>query len=102
VLADLRREYELKIERDRAVLNELLVEKRQLHKEELQWARRHLLLVEKGEVIDAFRKGVISQEVQEKQLADIDTLLLGLKTGETEAPNAWLKPVAGSASQEVK
>ena len=85
VLAGLRREYEQKIERDRAVLNDLLIEKRQLHKEELQWARRHLLLVEKGEVIDAFRKGVLSQEVQEKLLADIDTLLLRLETGETEA-----------------
>ena len=64
VLAGLRREYEQKIERDRTVLNDLLIEKRQLHKEELQWARRHLLLVEKGKVIDAFRKGVFSQEVK--------------------------------------
>ena len=87
VLASLRREYEQKIERDRTVLNELLIEKRQLHKEELQWARRHLLLVEKGKVIDAFRKGVLSQAVQEKLLADIDTLLLRLETGETESPN---------------
>jgi len=44
-----------------------------------------LLLVEKGKVIDAFRKGVLSQAVQEKLLAAIDTLLLRLDTGETEA-----------------
>ena len=85
VLAGLRREYEQKIERDRAVLNELNIEKQQFHKEELQWARRHLLLVEKGKIIDAFRKGVLSQAVQEKLLAAIDTLLLRLETGETEA-----------------
>ena len=85
VLVGLRREYEQKIERDRAVLNELNIEKQQFRKEELQWARRHLLLVEKGKVIDAFRKGVLSQAVQEKLLAAIDTLLLRLETGETEA-----------------
>ena len=48
VRASLRREYEQKVERDRAALDELHIERRQLHTEELQWARRHLLLVEKG------------------------------------------------------
>jgi hypothetical protein len=46
-------------------------------------ARRHLLLVEKGAVIDAFHQGVLSQTVQEKLLADIDTQLLRLESGET-------------------
>jgi CPA1 family monovalent cation:H+ antiporter len=87
VLAGLRREYEQKIEREMALLNELHIDKQQFYKEELLWPRRHMLLVEKGKVIDAFRKGVLSQAVQEKLLATIDTLLLRLETGETEAPN---------------
>ena len=83
VLADLRREYEEKVERDRSALDELHLEKQQLQAEELQWVRRHLLLKEKGVVIDAFHQGVLNQEVQEKLLADIDTRLLRLESGES-------------------
>jgi monovalent cation:H+ antiporter, CPA1 family len=85
VLAGLRREYEQKVEHDRTALEELHLKKQQLQAEELQWARRHLLLVEKGKVIEAFHQGVLSQAVQEKLLADIDGQLLRLETGETEA-----------------
>jgi CPA1 family monovalent cation:H+ antiporter len=87
VLAVLRREYEQKVERDSAALDELHIERRQLHAEELQWARRHLLLVEKNVVIDAFHRGHLSQTVQEKLLADIDAQLLRLESGETDEPN---------------
>ena len=84
VLANLRSEYEQKVERDSAALDELHLEKQQFRAEELQWARRHLLLVEKGEVIDAFRHETLSQAVQEKLLTDIDAQLLRLESGETE------------------
>jgi CPA1 family monovalent cation:H+ antiporter len=87
VLAGLRREYEQKVERDSAALEELHIEGQQLHAEELQWARRHLLLVEKGVVIDAFHRGYLNQAVQEKLLADIDAQLLRLESGETEESN---------------
>ena len=83
VLVSRRREYEQKVERDNAALDEFRVERLQLHAEEVQWARRHLLLVEKGVVIDAFHHGVLSQTVQEKLLADIDAQLLRLESGET-------------------
>ena len=95
MLADLRRGYEQKIERDRAVLNELHLDKQQFHVEELQWAQRHLLLVEKGKVIDAFHHGVLSQGVQEKLLADIDARLLYLESGETDAISESCKLAGG-------
>ena len=82
VLVSLRREYEQKVERDNAALDEFHLERQELHAEEVQWARRHLLLVEKGVVIDAFHHGVLSQTVQEKLLADIDAQLLRLESGE--------------------
>ena len=87
VLTDLRRDYEQKVERDSAALNELHIERQQLQAEESQWARRHLLLVEKGVVIDAFHRGLLSQAVQEKLLADIDAQLLRLESGESEESN---------------
>jgi len=83
VLAGLRREYEQKVEPDSVALDELHIERQQLHAEELKWARRHLLPVEKGVVIDAFHRGHLSQTVQEKLLADIDAQLLRLESGET-------------------
>ena len=87
VLASLRRDYEQKVERDSAALSELHMEKQELQAEESQWARRHLLLVEKGVVIDAFHRGLLSQAVQEKLLADIDAQLLRLESGESEESN---------------
>jgi hypothetical protein len=83
VLASLRREYEQKVERDSAALDELHLDRQQLHAEELQRARRHLQLVEKSAVIDAFHRGLLSQAVQEKLLADIDAQLLRLESAET-------------------
>jgi CPA1 family monovalent cation:H+ antiporter len=85
VLAGLRRKYEQKVESDSATLDELQIEKRQLHAEELRWAWRHLLQVEKGAVIDAFHRGHLSQAVQEKLLADIDGQLMRLETGKTDS-----------------
>ena len=82
VLATLRKEYEQKVEKDREALNELHLASQQLHEEEVQWARRHLLLVEKRVVTDAFHRGVLSQDVQEKLLVDIDAQLLRVETGE--------------------
>ncbi len=83
VLADLRREYEKKIEDDKTVLDELHLEIRQLQAEEEKWARRHLLQVEKNEIIDAFHHGVFNQVVQEKLLANLDAQLLSLESGES-------------------
>ncbi|PKN89487.1 MAG: Na+/H+ antiporter [Deltaproteobacteria bacterium HGW-Deltaproteobacteria-1] len=85
VLSDLRREYEQKVERDSAALDELHIDNQQLHAEELQRTRRHLLLVEKNTVIDAFHRGLLSQAVQEQLLADIDIRLLRLETAKTDS-----------------
>jgi hypothetical protein len=84
VLASLRREYEQKVERDSAALDELPLDKKQIHAEEAQWARRHLLLVQKGVMTDAFHHGGLSQDVLEKLLADIDAQLLHLESGEAD------------------
>jgi CPA1 family monovalent cation:H+ antiporter len=84
VLAGLRSEYEKKIERDSAALDGLQLDRQQLRGEEFQRARRHLQSVEKGAVIEAFQRGLISQTVQDKLLADIDAELLRIESGETD------------------
>jgi len=85
VLADLRAEYERRRGKDRDKLHEFQIEQKEIRAEEMRWAKRHLLLVEKQEVIDAFHQGVLSQTVYEKLLADIDARLLDLESGENDA-----------------
>jgi len=87
VLAGLRNEYEQKVEHDSAALNGLHLESQGVRAEEAQWARRRLLTVEKGVVIDAFHQGVLDQDVQNKLLADIDARWLRLDSGETDEPS---------------
>ena len=55
-------------------------------------------LVEKNAVIDAFHRGLLSQAVQEKLLADIDAQLLRLESGETDEP-AEQKPSPDRADE---
>ena len=47
--------------------------------EESKWANRHILLVEKNEVIEAFHHGVISNIVYKKLIVDIDKRFLELE-----------------------
>ena len=84
VMITLRHEYENKIELNKAALDELHLEKAHLHTEELQWAHRHLLLVEKDKVMEAFQNGILSQPVHEKLLVDIDAQLLRLESGQPD------------------
>lgn len=80
VLAALSREYEHTVGRDTAALSALHRAHRDLRAEEARWARRHLLLVEKREVVEAFHRGALGQAIHEQLLADIDARLLRLES----------------------
>ncbi len=84
VRAQLKDEYEKRIEKEQDQIGELELDRAAIVAQESQWARRHLLLTEKNHVIDSFRQGLLSQEIHEKLLADIDARLLRLESGEEE------------------
>jgi CPA1 family monovalent cation:H+ antiporter len=84
ILSNLQKDYEERIEKAEKRINDLHLDQQQIHGEELQWAHRHLLLTEKNQVIDSFHQGILSQDVYEKLLADIDTRLLRLETDESD------------------
>ncbi len=84
VLSRLRDEYEEVARDTREKIEDLHVDRELVETEELEWARRHLLLTEKKRVIDAFHQGLLGQDIYEKLLADIDARLLQLESGETE------------------
>ena len=60
------------------------LDREELRGEEFQRARRHLQSVEKGAVIESFQRGIISQTVQDRLLADIDAELLRIESGEPD------------------
>jgi CPA1 family monovalent cation:H+ antiporter len=76
----LREEYQEKIKAIEQDIGEMEPNLEQLMDQEMRWARRHLLLVEKNRIIDAFQEGRLSQQVYEKLLADIDARLLSTET----------------------
>jgi CPA1 family monovalent cation:H+ antiporter len=80
VVPTLRQEYEERIESVKQDLEEMSPDLDQIADREMRWARRHLLLVEKNRVIDAFQEGRLSQRVYETLLADIDARLLKVET----------------------
>ena len=84
IRTELRRDYENKIRLNSASIGELHLEKKQLYIEDLQWAQRHLLSIEKHAIIDAFHRGLHNQTVHDKLLADIDARLLRLESGEID------------------
>ncbi len=84
VRAQLETEYNTRIEAEQSRIGALELDRAAIAAQESQWARRHLLLTEKNHVGDSFRQGVLSQEVHEKLLADIDARLLRLESGGEE------------------
>jgi CPA1 family monovalent cation:H+ antiporter len=80
VLADLQREYETTIERGKEEIGALSIDREQLRKEEMQRARRQMLLVERKHLLESFHQGLLSQRVYERLLEDVDARLLKLET----------------------
>ncbi len=77
-LETLRHEYEQRQERLQEELIRLRAERGNLPREDLLRARRHLLMVEKSEALDASREGLLGNEAYERLIADIDGRLLAL------------------------
>ncbi|MGC8536403.1 MAG: cation:proton antiporter [Rhizomicrobium sp.] len=84
VRAPLKDGYEKIIKGEQDRISELELDRAAIAAQESQWARRHLLLTEKNHMIDSFRQGLLSQEIYEKLLTDIDARLLRLESGEEE------------------
>jgi CPA1 family monovalent cation:H+ antiporter len=84
VLSELHEEYEDMIRRSEEELNSLKIDRKQLQREELESARRQLLLTERKHLLEAFHQGMLSQRVYEKLLEDVDARLLQLETESRE------------------
>jgi Na+:H+ antiporter len=80
IVNTLRQEYEEEISSIEHDMQESEQNFEQLEVQEIRWARRHLLLVEKNRIIDNYQAGRLGQPVYEKLMADIDARLLAVET----------------------
>jgi CPA1 family monovalent cation:H+ antiporter len=78
-LEGLRAEYQARLTGVRTEFHELRDRHTDLHAEDLRRARRHLLMVEKAQTIEAAHQGLLSPEAREQLLADVDGRLLRLE-----------------------
>ncbi|MDH4130554.1 MAG: sodium:proton antiporter [Gemmatimonadota bacterium] len=77
-LATLRTEYRGRLAGVERELDRMRETHADLHDAELLRARRHLLMVEKAEAIEASHQGLLSREAYDRVLADIDARLIQL------------------------
>ncbi len=77
-LAALRAEYEGRLAGVEGELGRMRETHADLHEAELVRARRHLLMVEKAEAIEANHQGLLSRDAYETVLGDIDARLVQL------------------------
>ncbi len=80
-LAQLKADYQERVERARAEIVRLAGERGHLRDREMIQARHRLLLVEKNRALDAYKQGLLSPHVHDRLLADIDARLLDLESG---------------------
>lgn len=78
ILEVLHREYRGLVEGAEEELQQLALNKPQLHDDDMHRIRRRLLVTERDQVMQAFRQGAIGRQSRERLLADIDERLLRL------------------------
>ncbi len=75
VIEPLREEYRERAAQAEARLHDLRLDHGDLQREEAEAARRHLLLVEKDELLRGRRQGVLTEEAYDKLVTDVDARL---------------------------
>ena len=87
-LDTLRQEYQARQEALREQVDRLRAERDDLPREDLRRARRHLLMVEKAQALDASREGLLGNEAYQRLIEEIDGRLLALDHPATEGPGS--------------
>ncbi|MGD8322091.1 MAG: cation:proton antiporter, partial [Gemmatimonadota bacterium] len=104
LLEDVREEYRKRVREGQERLRTLHVEHADLRAGELSRALRQVLLAERRQATEAYRSGLLSQEVYERLAADIDARLLEVREewdadasdeGEAQTPGEHARAVAG-------
>ncbi|MEO8215958.1 MAG: cation:proton antiporter [Acidobacteriota bacterium] len=92
ILETLRYEYQQRQQEAEEKIQRMHVEKEAIREEELEAARRHLLLSEKHALIEDLRTGYIGQDAYEELLREVDSRLLHLEETPEERQESASRP----------
>jgi Na+:H+ antiporter len=100
VLSELKQEYADRIRHDEEQLKALRIDLKVLQQEDIQRARRQLLLVERKHIVDTFHQGLLRQQIYDRLVEDLDARLLKQETGENSSASTEMPGVPGQASTD--
>ncbi len=78
LLEPLQEEYQERIAAAEQRLRDMHMEKAELRGAEIRRARRHLLIVEKDQIIESYHEGMLGRDAYEQLLSEVDDRLLRL------------------------
>ena len=81
ILDTLRQEYRHEVDSTEQALRKLAVSRVQLRNQELHRLRRHLLVIERDQVMQAFQQGALGSASRDRLLADVDARLVRMEAG---------------------
>jgi CPA1 family monovalent cation:H+ antiporter len=93
VLDALKSRYESRGDQAREALSAYHGSQQQFREEATITAIEHLLLVEKAELLDRLRSGLVPREAFEKLASDVDARLLRLRSGQFTQPEELVMPL---------
>jgi CPA1 family monovalent cation:H+ antiporter len=92
ILQGLKSEYESRLKQVESDLSSLHLSQKELREEEKELAVRHLLTLEKSQVIKDVRDGILEQEVAEHLLQELNEKLVLLEETTGPAPSEQIVP----------
>lgn len=88
MLEPLRREYQARLEQAYGEIRRIHLRQEEIRQEEFRRLQHHLILVEKHQLVEAFREGMIGREAYRQLQADADARLLDLEAQSDQPPPA--------------
>lgn len=98
VLADFRKRYQGRRDAARERIAALHVEQKDLRAEASRRVVRRLLHLEREELVDRLRQGIVRRDTFERLISDIDARITRLESGQYEDPGELLEPLRSDAA----
>lgn len=102
VLDDFRKRYTERREAARHRIAELHVEQQNLRTEASRRVVRRLLHLEREELVDRLRQGIVRRDTFDRLIADVDARITRLESGQYEDPGELLEPLRSEATEVRK
>jgi CPA1 family monovalent cation:H+ antiporter len=102
VLDEFRRRYQERREAARRRIAELHVEQKTLRVDASRRVVRRLLHLEREELVDRLRQGIVRRDTFDRLIADVDARITRLESGQFEDPGELLEPMRSDAAEPTE